>query len=260
MKEAIRHLKLSDPVLREIIERVGEYRIEFREPDFETLVKSITFQQLSGRVASVIFGRLASAVGGKVTPESVLKLRPSRMRALGFSTQKTAYIRDLARHARSGTVTFEDLLELPDEQVIERLTQVKGIGVWTVHMFLIFALQAHGRAAGGRPGDSCCHSQGVRPGRAADARRDGGAGAEVAPLLHGGELVSLAQPGTEREFVADNGWFGASLGIHTSRPPAECGPTQARRSRRVTGAFRKVRPAMQTRNPAPYEGNSHGYQ
>ncbi len=141
MKKAIHHLKLSDPVLAEIIDRVGEYRIEFRDPDFETLVKSITFQQLSGRVASVIFGRLASAVGGKVTPENVLKLRPSRMRALGFSTQKTAYIRDLARHARAGTVTFADLLELPDEQVIERLTQVKGIGAWTVHMFLIFALR-----------------------------------------------------------------------------------------------------------------------
>ncbi len=141
MKEAICHLKLSDPVLAAIIDQVGEYRIEFRDPDFETLVKSITFQQLSGRVASVIFGRLASAVGGKVTPENVLRLRPSRMRALGFSTQKTAYIRDLARHARSGAVSFGELLELSDEQVIERLTQVKGIGVWTVHMFLIFALR-----------------------------------------------------------------------------------------------------------------------
>jgi DNA-3-methyladenine glycosylase II len=141
MKEAIHHLKLSDPVLGEIIERVGEYRIEFRDPDFETLVKSITFQQLSGKVASVIFSRLAAAVGGKVTPESVLKLRPSRMRALGFSTQKTAYIRDLARHARSGTISFHDLLDLTDDEVIDRLTQVKGIGVWTVHMFLIFALR-----------------------------------------------------------------------------------------------------------------------
>ena len=63
------------------------------------------------------------------------------MRALGLSTQKTAYIRDLARHARDGTVVFEDLRELPDGEVIERLTQVKGIGVWTVHMFLIFALR-----------------------------------------------------------------------------------------------------------------------
>ncbi len=141
MQEAISHLKLSDPVLGDIIDRVGEYRIAFRDPDFETLVKSITFQQLSGRVANVIFGRLATAVGGKITPENVLKLRPSRMRTLGFSTQKTAYIRDLARHARSGTVSFADLLALSDEQVIERLTQVKGIGVWTVHMFLIFALR-----------------------------------------------------------------------------------------------------------------------
>ena len=120
---------------------MGEYRIEFRDPDFETLVKSIVYQQLSGRVASVIFGRLAAAAGGKVTPESILKLRPSRMRSVGLSKQKTAYIRDLARHTRGGTVTFEELLALSDAEVIERLTQVKGIGVWTVHMFLIFALR-----------------------------------------------------------------------------------------------------------------------
>ena len=120
---------------------MGEYRIEFRDPDFGTLVKSIVYQQLSGRVASVIFGRLVAAAGGRVTPESILKLRPSRMRALGLSNQKTAYIRDLARHTRGGTVAFEELLALSDAEVIERLTQVKGIGVWTVHMFLIFALR-----------------------------------------------------------------------------------------------------------------------
>ena len=141
MKEAILHLRRSDPILSEIIDRVGEYRIEFRDPDFGTLVKSIVYQQLSGRVASVIFGRLVAAAGGRVTPESILKLRPSRMRALGLSNQKTAYIRDLARHTRGGTVAFEELLALSDAEVIERLTQVKGIGVWTVHMFLIFALR-----------------------------------------------------------------------------------------------------------------------
>jgi len=141
MKEAIDHLKRADPVLSEIIGRVGDYRIEFREPDFETLVKSIIYQQLSGRVASVIFGRLAKAAGGGITPETVLKLRPSRMRALGLSGQKTAYIRDLARHARKGTVDFQRLPGLDDQQVIEHLTQVKGIGPWTVHMFLIFALR-----------------------------------------------------------------------------------------------------------------------
>jgi|ERR1035437_1126233 DNA-3-methyladenine glycosylase II len=141
MKEAIHHLRRNDPVLAEIIDRVGDYRIKFRDPDFETLVKSIVYQQLSGRVASVIFQRVADAVDGKLTPGNILKLRPDRMRRLGLSKQKTMYIRDLARHARDGRVTFEELCELDDAAVIERLTQVKGIGVWTVHMFLIFALQ-----------------------------------------------------------------------------------------------------------------------
>src|ERR1043166_4061233 len=141
MKEAIQHLRQSDPILSEIIDRVGEYRIEFRDPDFETLVKSIVYQQLSGRVASVIFERLRRAVKGSVTPQSILKLRPSRMRTLGLSGQKTAYIRDLARHTRDGRLIFEELQTLADAAVIERLTQVKGIGVWTAHMFLIFALR-----------------------------------------------------------------------------------------------------------------------
>jgi DNA-3-methyladenine glycosylase II len=141
MQEAIHHLKRSDPILSEIIEKVGDYAIRFRDPDFETLVKSIVYQQLSGRVASVIFERLAKAAGGAVTPESILKLRPSRMRTLGLSMQKTAYIRDLARHIRDGSVVFDELLSLSDQEVIDRLTEVKGIGVWTVHMFLIFALR-----------------------------------------------------------------------------------------------------------------------
>ena len=141
MKEALVHLKRADPVLNRIIEQVGTYRIEFRDPTFETLVKSIVYQQLSGRVASVIFGRLVEAAGGRVTPESILKLRPVRMRAAGLSGQKTAYIRDLARHTRDQRVVFEELAALSDDHVIERLTQVKGIGVWTVHMFLIFALR-----------------------------------------------------------------------------------------------------------------------
>lgn len=143
MKEALHHLRRSDPILSGIIERVGDYAIQFRDPDFETLAKSIVFQQLSGRVANVIFGRLTAAVGGKLTPEKVLKLRPARMRSLGLSAQKTAYIRDLARHTRDGRLTFGELPELPDAMVIETLTQVKGIGVWTAHMFLIFALRRH---------------------------------------------------------------------------------------------------------------------
>jgi DNA-3-methyladenine glycosylase II len=141
MHNAIIHLKRQDPILGGIIDQVGDYQIKFRDPDFETLVKSIVLQQLSGRVASVIFGRLGAAVGGKITPAGVLKLRPCRMRTLGLSGQKTAYIRDLARHVRDGKLVFEDLADLPDASVIERLTEVKGVGVWTVHMFLIFALR-----------------------------------------------------------------------------------------------------------------------
>jgi DNA-3-methyladenine glycosylase II len=141
MKEAIQHLRRSDPILSEIIGRVGDYAIQFRDPEFETLVRSIVYQQLSGRVASVIFGRLVKAAGGKLTPESILKMRPSRMRTLGLSTQKTAYIRDLARHTRDGRLVFEELPALPDRDAIERLTQVKGIGEWTAHMFLMFALR-----------------------------------------------------------------------------------------------------------------------
>jgi len=141
MQEAIQHLRRNDPVLSGIIDRVGDYGIQFRDPDLETLVKSIVYQQLSGRVASVIFERLAKAAGGKLTPENILKLRPARMRTLGLSKQKTAYIRDLARHARDGRVVFQELEALDDAAVIERLTEVRGIGVWTVHMFLIFALR-----------------------------------------------------------------------------------------------------------------------
>jgi DNA-3-methyladenine glycosylase II len=141
MKDAILHLKRRDPVLSEIIDRVGDYRIQFRDPVFATLVRSIVYQQLSGRVAAVIFGRLSNAVGDQITPAAILKLRPSRMRSLGLSTQKTAYIRDLARHTRDGKVVFEDLPGLSDSEVIERLTIVKGIGVWTAHMFLMFALE-----------------------------------------------------------------------------------------------------------------------
>ena len=77
----------------------------------------------------------------QVTPEGILKLRPDRMRRLGLSRQKTAYIRDLARQTAKGKIIFEALPELPDEEVIARLTMVKGIGVWTAHMFLIFALR-----------------------------------------------------------------------------------------------------------------------
>jgi DNA-3-methyladenine glycosylase II len=142
MHKAIVHLKKADPVMRAIIDRVGAYKIEHSEPSFGTLVRSIVNQQLSGNAAAVILGRLIAMLpSGKVTPETILKLTPARMRKAGLSKQKTAYIRDLARKTLKGHVKFETLAELPDHEVIEHLTQVKGIGVWTAHMFLIFALR-----------------------------------------------------------------------------------------------------------------------
>jgi DNA-3-methyladenine glycosylase II len=142
MRKAILHLKKADPVLASMISRVGAYRIQYRDPNFETLVRSIVYQQLSGKVAAVIFGRLADAVpGGKLTPAAILKLTPARMRKCGLSKQKTAYIRDLARKTARGVLDFEALGALPDQAVIDHLIQVKGIGVWTAHMFLMFALE-----------------------------------------------------------------------------------------------------------------------
>jgi DNA-3-methyladenine glycosylase II len=142
MRSALQHLKKSDPVMAAMIERVGKFTLQYREPSFETLVRSIVYQQLSGRVASVIFDRLHAAAGEKqLTPAGIMKLRPERMRKAGLSGQKTLYIRELARHTRRGSIVFEALPEFDDAGVIEHLTRVKGIGVWTAQMFLMFALR-----------------------------------------------------------------------------------------------------------------------
>jgi len=142
MRSALQHLKKSDPVMAAIIQRVGKFTLQYREPGFETLVRSIVYQQLSGRVASVIFARLHAAAGEeRLTPAGIMRLRPERMRKAGLSGQKTLYIRELAKHTRRGSVVFEDLPGFDDAGVIEHLTRVKGIGVWTAQMFLMFALR-----------------------------------------------------------------------------------------------------------------------
>jgi DNA-3-methyladenine glycosylase II len=140
MRKAILHLKRSDPVLKALIQRVGPYGQVMAPADFSALARSIVYQQLSGKAASTIFGRLEAAVNGRVTPRAVLKLDEARMRSLGLSKQKTAYLRDLAERTRSGDLDFKALPGLSDSDVIEKLTQVKGVGVWTAQMFLIFAL------------------------------------------------------------------------------------------------------------------------
>jgi 3-methyladenine DNA glycosylase/8-oxoguanine DNA glycosylase len=141
MRHAINHLRQSDPTLCAIINRVGPFRMQYREPTFEALVRSIAFQQLNGKAARSIFDRLVAAAGGIITPESILKLSTRQMRAVGLSKQKLSYIRDLAQRTHSGEIDFAALSPLSDEDVIATLTKVKGIGEWTAHMFLIFALQ-----------------------------------------------------------------------------------------------------------------------
>ncbi len=142
MRKAILHLRKADPVLAAMIEKVGPYRMEYREPDFGTLVRSIVYQQISGKVAAAILARLVALVPShKLTPRTILRLTPEQMRSVGLSAQKVAYIRDLADHTKARSVDFASIDGLADQEVIEHLTRVKGIGVWTAQMFLMFALR-----------------------------------------------------------------------------------------------------------------------
>jgi DNA-3-methyladenine glycosylase II len=141
MRRAILHLKKSDPVLRTIIERVGPCRIEFGEPTFHSVAEAIVYQQLNGKAALTIFKRFTDAAGDPVTPEGIQKLSDAEMRAVGLSKQKSAYLRDLAEKAQAGLLEFERMPGMTDAEVIEHLTRVKGVGVWTAHMFLIFTLR-----------------------------------------------------------------------------------------------------------------------
>ena len=141
MRKAISHLKKSDPVLAAIIERVGPFRMEFGEPVFHSLAEAIVYQQLNGKAAVTIFKRFADLAGEPVTPEGILKLTPEKMRAVGLSKQKSSYLFDMAERASRGELDFTRLREMTDEEVIKHLTQVKGVGVWTAHMFLMFTLK-----------------------------------------------------------------------------------------------------------------------
>jgi DNA-3-methyladenine glycosylase II len=141
MRKAVNHLKKSDPVLRAIIERVGPCRMEYGTPEFSNLAESIVYQQLNGKAAATIFERFAALAGEPLTPENILKLTDEQLRSVGLSKQKSSYMKDLAAKTRDGLLDFSKLPELSDEEVIEHLTQVKGIGVWTAHMFLMFTLK-----------------------------------------------------------------------------------------------------------------------
>lgn len=132
---------LDDPI-RVVIERVGppDIRPPQRTP-FEALVRAICFQQLSGRAAATIHGRFVELIDGEVTPERVLRLSHEELRSVGLSTAKARSVADLAAKSVDGTVPLDRLGRLSDEELIERLVVVRGIGRWTAEMFLIFQLR-----------------------------------------------------------------------------------------------------------------------
>jgi DNA-3-methyladenine glycosylase II len=141
MRDAVRHLKQSDPVLCAIIDRVGPCRMEFGPPEFHSLAEAIIYQQLNGKAAVTIFKRFAESAGTPLTPSGILKLTDAQMRSVGLSKQKSSYLKDMAERAARGDLDFTRLADMTDDAVIEHLTQVKGVGVWTAHMFLMFTLR-----------------------------------------------------------------------------------------------------------------------
>jgi len=141
MRKAVNHLKKNDPIMRAVIERVGPCRMEFGPPEFHRLAESIVYQQLNGKAAATIFERFTTLAGEPLTPESILKLTDEQLRSVGLSKQKSAYLKDLSAKTSAGLLDFARLPKQSDDEVIAHLTQVKGIGVWTAHMFLMFTLK-----------------------------------------------------------------------------------------------------------------------
>ncbi|HWV37432.1 MAG TPA: DNA-3-methyladenine glycosylase 2 family protein [Vulgatibacter sp.] len=126
-----------------VIERAGPQRFEPSPfpTHFEALARSIVYQQLSGKAAATIYGRVVGVLGGTVTPEAVLAAGDESLQAAGLSRPKIRYVRALARAVAERELDLERVEALPDDEVIEALTRVQGIGVWTAQMFLMFRLR-----------------------------------------------------------------------------------------------------------------------
>ena len=139
---AAEQLVAIDPAFGPVVAWAGPFRARKRNPDgpFGALARSIVFQQLAGRAAAAIHGRFRALVDGPLTPEAVLALPAGQLRGAGLSAAKAASIRDLAAKVADGTVPVDRLARLGDEEIIERLRAVRGIGRWTAEMFLIFEL------------------------------------------------------------------------------------------------------------------------
>jgi len=142
LRTAERLLARRDPLLRPVIRRAGPCALAPQTKYFELLVASIISQQLSTKVADVIFRRFTDLFPGRrfPTPDEVLEVPNETLRAIGLSNGKVSFIKDLAAKTSDRTIVLSKIARMDDDDVIEMLTQVKGIGVWTVHMFLIFSL------------------------------------------------------------------------------------------------------------------------
>ena len=145
---AVARLRAADPVLAELIDAVGPLSdARAGRPDqddhYGALLRAIVGQQLSVSAARSIYGRVLERFGGRTpTPEQILADEPEELRAAGgLSRAKVSYLRSLAEHVIAGELELERLDELPDEQVLAELVAVKGVGVWTAHMFLMFQLE-----------------------------------------------------------------------------------------------------------------------
>ena len=137
---AVRALR-KDPYFGPVVKQVGAISIEARTGSvFSSLSRAIVYQQLAGRAAQTIHGRFVAVLGGKVTERNVLAADPEELRGAGLSRAKLAAILDLAAKSTDGTVRLRGLSRLPDEEVVEQLTIVRGIGEWTAQMFLMFHL------------------------------------------------------------------------------------------------------------------------
>ncbi len=141
---ARRVLMRRDPVLAPVIKKYRERSLIEGPPadPFSALVRTIVGQQLSTKAAATIHGRLVALVpGGIATPHAIASLSDEQLRQVGMSRQKSAYLRDLAAKAESGELPLDALSDMADEQVIEAITKVKGLGRWSAEMFLMFRLR-----------------------------------------------------------------------------------------------------------------------
>ena len=138
---AIQHLRKSDPVMADVIRRVGTFQLKPKRGRFESLVRSILAQQISTAVARSMLKKLQVRVApNRITPDSLSQLSVDDLRAIGLSRQKATYLLDLTQKVRERSVRLHQVHRMTDEEVIAELLPVKGIGRWTVQMFLIFCL------------------------------------------------------------------------------------------------------------------------